>query len=422
MFDRTKRSNRRLVTMTAVAVLAMALPESALAIRGVKSVHFAEDDSACHSGQALPCLPDSGFGQSNRVYVHQIEVDGQWVFDHMSVPGIPDGNFWMAANIGGTCKAGYKIGSARISLGLAHYESYVHEVQLWDWPVGHPNAKHMPNKIVNVHVPFNEVFDGHPGTKLFNFQTMEEIFQYGEDKIAQRVAGGMTEEEARKEGFHVDDWVPMHGTIGCEGNAFGRWGYMARPDWNHLEIVYVGLGTVAELQPEEDPVPEPVDDVTLGAILTQAFLVVEQDAQDSCRLRLSGVFTSSEPMQVTYRFVNELGVPSQSFTAEIDQTQTTMIDHYYDLPVRERPSEGLGNVTTGGGDRGVGGLTTEETDREQGTFQIQVLAPHGYWSNIDGYNVEPCHEDLEAGLGGYRNPTRLPPGGFPPSTRGYAVR
>lgn len=407
--------------MTVATLMCAATPDTAMAVRGVKYIHFDPAGSICDPNGGLPCSPTAGIGESNKLYIHQNEIDGQLVFSSMSVPGMPDDHMWMAVSYGAECKTGYKlhVGSVRLDYYEGEGKSGTIEVTSWGTPLVLPNAKKMWDTIIDVQVPIEHAFGRDFGpSHVFGFEDEAAVFDYAEGVIADRVAGGMSEEDARAEPFSFNTFLAMNGTVICKGNTFGREFYMARASWVPVELVFVGVGEIAGLELGEPEPPEPgSDELTAGVAVTQAFLSVQPDPFNECRLRLSGVFTTNQPTEISYRFVNELGAPSQSFTTIVDQTQTAMLDHYYDLPLRERPNNGIGGLTTGGRG-GLGGLTTGKTDREQGTFQIQVLEPHGYWSNIDGYNVEPCYEPLTGDVGGFKAPTRTPGGGRPPSAWG----
>lgn len=408
------------------ALMWLGVPGAAEAVQGVKYIHFDPSQSLCHPVQGPPCDPDAGVGVSNKLYVHQSEIDGQWVFDFLSVPGMPSGYMWVAPSYGAKCKTGYSVEDAYVRFGYSEGEGNggdaieVHPVS-WSWDIDFgSNQKKIDDHTVDIQVPIDHAFGELEGanSSVFGFGSIEDVLDYGENRIATRVAEGMTEEDARTESFSFNTHIAMHGIVRCKGNTFGREGWMARAEWLPLEIVFVGLGQTAELNQQKEPPTAPTDSLTDVVAITQAFLSVQQDANDSCRLRLSGVFTANKPTDVTYRFVDELGWKSQSFVAHIDQTQTVMIDHYYDLPERLPPDGEIDDLTQG--DRGgIGGYQTPDADRETGTFQIQVLEPHGYWSNIDGYNVAPCVPSPVFDGGGFQNPTLPPPGGGrPPSTWG----
>ncbi len=414
--------------MMLVATLTwMIVPEPAEAVRGVKYIHFDPSTSLCQHDQGLPCDPAAGIGEANKLYVHQSEIDGQWVFDFVAVPGVPDGYLWMAPSYGAECKTGYSVHKAYVRLGFYQGEGKgpieVYGAN-WHGSVGFgSNQKTIHDDAVDLQVPVDFAFGEVDGldSSVFGFASLEEVLDYGEDRIADRMTEGRTEEDARSEGFSVSTFLSMHGVVVCRGNSFGRKFWMARAEWLPLEIVFVGLGQTAELNQAPLRPESPTDDLTWGTAVTQAFLSVQQDALDSCRLRLSGVFTATEPTDVTYRFVDEIGRASQSFTASIDQTQTVMIDHFYDLP--EAPSaDGEIDDYLGGGRGSIGGLKAPQNANETGTFQLEVLEPHGYWSNVAGYNVEPCVPGPGFDGGGLKSPTRVPPGGHPPSSRGKVAR
>lgn len=409
------RYSRTLTVLLSLGAVLAAVPS--LAAKGVDHVEFDPAYTNCFPGQALPCLPDSGEGGSNIVYVHQREVGGQYVFDELHVPGIPDDHFWVAANVGAECKTGYHLLAGFIAPGwydasgepgAYHGLPYGASAGIW---IGGGEPKTLPNHIVNIQVPVDAAFQ--PDlitTNVFGFWSRDEIFAFGESRIASRVADGWTEEAARKQSFPLDTYIAMHGYIACKGNWLGREYFMSRSAWLPLRFVFVGVAEMAELQPQEPGVPEPpVDGLTAGIAVTQAFLHVAPDPDDACRLRLTGAFTTNGETEISYRFVDELGLESQTFTTQVDQTHVSMIDHYVDLPVIERPDGEIDDFFDEGRG-GIGGLNQRPTDNAQGYYQIEVRTPHGYWSNVADYNVEPCYEDSFV-PGGLRAPSRaLPPG------------
>ncbi len=129
-----------------------------------------------------------------------------------------------------------------------------------------------------------------------------------------------------------------------------------------------------------------VEQVTLSAM---------SDGDDACLLHLSGVVTTNGPGEVEYRFVDELGVASQVFTAQVDQTQVAMLDHHIQLDPTDLgtglQAHGVapdGLIAEGDGE--VGGYAHEQGDNVQGYVTVEVVAPHAASSNIASYNVDGC--------------------------------
>ncbi len=170
-----------------------------------------------------------------------------------------------------------------------------------------------------------------------------------------------------------------------------------------VEVVFLGVGEVpgnawrdATIEPPAPPAP--AGDLPMpgalaeGDAVTQAELVVGLDPHDACRLNLTGVITTNGPMTVEYRFVDEMGVGSQLFSVDVDQTQTAFLDHHVMLPEQAPHLDG-GGIGDWSPTESTGGpleLSDAESDNEQGWFQLHVTSPHGLWSDIEGYNVEPC--------------------------------
>lgn len=369
--------------------------DTALAIRGVKSLTFNPEGSICLEGQAYPCDPDAGLGESNIVYVHQREVDGQYVFDSLEVPGIPDGKMWVGVRYAAECKFGYHVEGAWVRTGWSNDEGKGGDpIQIYehmaDWPVDHAGQKTVWSQLLDLQVSIDLAFDAGLFT---HFETAEEIFVHGESVISDRMASGMTEEEARATPFHFQDWISMHGGVRCKGNVFGREGWKTKSAPIPVKFVFVGLGSDAKLEPAPLIPEAPTDELTFGVAVTDAFLFVEPDANEQCRLRLTGAFTTNAPTDILYRFVDELGHASQMFQTSVDQTFVAMIDHYVDLPVVAVPDGEVDQLVTELEIDYEGELVSAPTDREQGFYQIQVLEPHGYWSNVADFNVEPCRPE-----------------------------
>lgn len=386
---------RRFSCATIIATLGLLLltADGAFAIRGVKSLGFSHQSSMCLPDQALPCDPKAGLGESNIVYVHQREVNGQFVFDSLEFRGMPEGKMWLGINYAAQCKTGYRVEHAWVRTGLWDEAGDQNDpVAIFpgstQQEIEHSGGKTIQNHLVNLQVPIQPAFDS---GFLMHMDSAETVFNYGEAVVAARMTEeGQTEEEARAKSFEFKDWIGMHAFVRCKGVVFGREGWKSTSEWLPVTFVFVGLGMNAKL--EHTPVlPEaPTDELTFGVAVTDAFLHVAPDASNGCRLRLTGAFTTNAPTEIEYRFIDELGNASQMFATTVDQTHVSMIDHYVDLPVVEAPDGEVDQLVIEQGGGFGEELVSAPTEREQGFYQIQVLEPHGYWSNVADFNVEPC--------------------------------
>lgn len=388
--------------------------DQALAVRGVKSLHFSAAKTICEPDQAYPCDPQAGLGESNTIQVHQSLVGGQWVFDSLEVPGLANNKMWLAANYGAECKVGYGIDQAWIRTGWFDDEGKGSQAVMVhpDWTqasVPHSGQKKLSTHVVDVQMPLQPAFDA---GLFMHFPTRNDVLDYAENVIATRIAEGQTEEEARAKSFEFDTWLAVHGYVRCKGHVFGREGWKARAAWLPMKFVFVGVGAVSEALAPVDLDP-PTDELTVGAHVTQAFLFVAPDANDSCRLRLTGAFRTNAETDISYRFVDELGHASQLFTTTVDASFVSMIDHYVELPEVEHDDGEIDQLVNeelqGFGEELVG----NPTDREQGFYQIQVLEPHGYWSNVADFNVEPCQPQWQIADGLLPEEQQIVGGTFP---------
>lgn len=212
--------------------------------------------------------------------------------------------------------------------------------------------------------------------------------------IAEKVDDGMSEADARAQTEDHAVGFPTALTIGCKGLLATTPTYNGDSQTMPLMIRYLGHGDVADLQPS-DPVPpsdgqiDPqfVDQTTV----TQAQLFAIPDPEgNGCGINLSAVFTTNDQTTIEYRLVNELGVKSQVFNVPVDQTHTAYVNHWLDLTDAVLDAEDLGLVAPTESD-GPFGYTTEDTDRVQGYFQVEVLLPHHKMSNVASYNLPACN-------------------------------
>lgn len=374
---------------------------AANATRGVKYVEFNARPDVCFEDNAVPCLPDAGTGRSNTLYVRQHEVDGQLRYDEVFGTG-PDGNVWFQTTLSGECASGHRLSSLRIKSGHeGDHAGQTDEVDSATFSVGQPvdhDHQTVPNRNVAVHVPAdlveNELLMGGP----------VDLAAWGETRIAERVADGVSEHNARVEPYTTASWAGMNATLVCRRRSNDRYPYATDSTWHPVEIVWLGVGMEPGdetddgwrdgLLPDDPAPPAPIDpNLSIGFQVTQVHLSAIPDPADACLLHLSGVVTTTEPGVVSYRFVNELGQRSQTFDVHIDQTRTAMFAHQVQLdPVVLDPagSDEPPDAFTAEDDGKIGGLVHEDGDNVQGYYQLEVVAPHEKLSGIASYNVDGC--------------------------------
>lgn len=395
----TTKSRASSATLVALLTLVAATAATAGPNLGVKYVRFHPFQTECVSGQPLPCAPEQGEGLSNVIQVTQTQVGEEWVYDQISVPGIPDGELWISGRFGGKCRATYRPTHAQIDTGHYEYQgmNFAAEVDGWGgWFVDFdPSSRLIQDHEVDMRVPYEGVFENELGSQppaLIGFPSADSILEYGEYLVANEMAAeGISESAARNRTYEVQTHLEMHAWMRCQSVVWRSFAYFkVVPQSIPVTIRFAPKNVSAGQQIEPVDPPEAGPGVLVGeTAVTQAFLSVTLDPRNSCRLRLSGVLVANAPTQVQYRILDELGHASaQVFTAEIDHTLSTLVDHYVDLPVLEGESGG-GLVARPGGST-TGDKVAQPTDREQGTYQIAGDVPHAFESNVAGFNVEPC--------------------------------
>jgi hypothetical protein len=378
------------------------------ATRGVKFVHFGSNPVICDG--AIPCLPGGGHGKSNTIYISQTEVNGEYRYtDVFGTAQDPD-NVWLQTTLEGECASNHRLSRLEISAGyVGDFADQVAEVDtpLAGWPITQPvdpDNKTLPRRNVAVDVPVEQVVDS------LMLAAPLDLADWGEQRIADLVADGTPEGEARIAPYSYTSSVGMNATLTCRRRTnHDRHPFATDSTWHTLEIVWLGVGMEPggednddwrdAVLPEPTP-PEPIEpNLSVGFQVTQASLAVVADPADACLIHLSGVVTTTEPGTVSYRFVDEFGQRSQTYAVEVDHTRTTMFSHPFVLePVTVTPpaSHGGPDDLTVADDGEIGGLTQEPTDNVQGYFQLEVVEPHAKSSNIASYNVDGCVEETAA--------------------------
>jgi len=139
------------------------------------------------------------------------------------------------------------------------------------------------------------------------------------------------------------------------------------------------------LDPQLPGGPTVSDQVTI----TQAYVLALPDPDPyGCTLHLSAVFTTNGKTTISYHVLDHLGSLSPLFRVPVDHTHTASVHHVIDL--RETAPEGLDLVSPTVPPDAIDQLVGTPTDQLQGFYQLEVVAPYHFMSNIASYNIEPC--------------------------------
>ena len=220
----------------------LATPAGAIDHRGVKTVTYHEADDICVSGQALPCTVNAGNGSANIIRIVQTEQpEGGLAFEGFTTTSQDQRYLWMAATISAECRTGYDLSSARIEPHYAYDQFNANEPQevTEGWGgigLSVPDAREMPTKMLALNIPVNAAFHGTEGF-VHDFETLGDVYAYGEQRINQRIANGMNEAEARSIPFTFNTWVVTHADVRCSGAS--RTFVKKMPRYLPLQIQYV---------------------------------------------------------------------------------------------------------------------------------------------------------------------------------------
>lgn len=216
-----------LLTLAAAAAVIgsglLATPASAIDHRGVKDLTYVESTDLCISGQALPCTVNAGHGAANVIRIVQTEQpEGGLRYEGFTTTSLDQDDLWMAATIAAECRTGYDLSSARIrpQYGYGQYKLDAPEEVTDGWSgvgVSTPDARSMPTKKLALNIPVAEAFHPQRGF-VDDFETLGDVYEYGEHRIDQRIANGMNEAHARSIPFTFDTWVITHADVRCSGS------------------------------------------------------------------------------------------------------------------------------------------------------------------------------------------------------------
>ncbi len=362
---------------------------------GVKSVHFAGVGDACLPEQALPCTPGHGTGQANVLQVSQRLVDGYHRFDELSGTSLEAGSVWLGAEIGAECKFMHHLTTGQINSGgggiddgfvLGQFHTTNGNDLGWPLNLGVPNAKVLPVKTVALNVPIDEIFDR--GNMAY-FDSAQQVLDAGEAEIDRRMADGMSAAEARAIPYELTTVVTMTARIGCE---YDDWAY-----GTYYKTVHTDIPLTIEYLPADVDAPigqrEPAAvDLQAAPEVTGVGLAVVPDPDNDCRLHLSGTIATNQPMTVEYRFIDPYGQPSNTYTIEVDGTNTAFFSRHVDVPMLDSPDQSgdlATEVPVAGGIDDEAWAPAGDSDQYTGTFMIETVSPN-HESAGDGFSVAYC--------------------------------
>jgi hypothetical protein len=410
---------RKILTiLTLIAALAAGLAgaspaDAAFYNRGVKKVDFQIAYDACIEG-LFTCTPNAGEGLSNRMYVNQVDTGSGYTFgDYDTTSIFGDGHLWFAATIGAECRAGYKLDSARIIPGWVYDNTFPgvpQQVHAWSAGISVPDAKTMPSKLIALNVPMSTVFAVDGGLSIVHeFDTLDDVYAYGESVIAQRVASGMSEADARSQGFLFEGNVALSAEVGCAGIVSGNVWRKTMPRYLPLTIEFVGVPKPGA----KDQVGG--DDLVVPDRVTEVELTVTPSPHDECILYVSGYFRANGDLTAYYRFIDQWGQRSNAFPVELEAGILTVRSHHISIPTADTSPEGPSLVApTGPGQ--IGGLVVEDIGKVSGHYQIEVYSPNLIRSNIVGFSVDPCPVPPQADV-----PEGAPTSPQPPTDGGDTI-
>lgn len=207
----------------------LATPAGAIDSRGVKDLTYHDATEVCVEGQALPCTVNAGHGSANVLRIVQTEQpEGGLAFEGFTTTSLDQDDLWMAATIAAECRLGYDLSHASIEQGYRYGQEKLGPDEVipgWQgMDVSTPDAQAMPTKKLAVNIPVAEAF--HPANGFVDdFETLGDVYAYGEQRIAQRMASGMNEAEARSLPFQVQTHVITHAEVRCSGanRTFVKW-------------------------------------------------------------------------------------------------------------------------------------------------------------------------------------------------------
>ncbi|NQY56102.1 MAG: hypothetical protein HRT86_06375 [Ilumatobacteraceae bacterium] len=124
--------------------------------------------------------------------------------------------------------------------------------------------------------------------------------------------------------------------------------------------------------------------------VTGAHLSVLADPTDPCRLHLSGTITTNGPMDVEYRFLNQYGQPSNTYTIAVDHTGVASFGGHADIPVGTASASPGGQLAPIPGGS-LGGVVAEQAeDAYTGVCGLEIVSAEYLSPAVDGFSVPYC--------------------------------
>lgn len=385
-------------TVTVGLLAGSVLPAHAGTNGGVEDLHAEPVALTCQPGQALPCEPGSGTGDSGVLQVSQSDDSGEMRFDRLEgTSALGTDHVWFGLEVGATCKGLYDIDYYELSPERGDDDWKVsawttppevapeHPEGFWNAIVPAPDAAHMPDKVVVLDLAVDDLLGFYGGAHTSAYWFGEDsVLDQGEGVVAQRVADGMSEAQARATGFHVDSTVLLSATVGCEKANGAMWFKRVERE---LPLRVEFLAAPHQGVKEQTPTL----DVSAPVQVTDVDLDVAVDRQDPCRLDLTGTVETTGATEVEYRFLNPYGQPSNTFQLQVDDSRTGTVTSHVDVPGHDTtdPSGDLvadPSVADPGQEWAAPGT---DDDVWSGTFTLQVLSPNGM-TDVAGFQVERC--------------------------------
>ncbi len=326
------------------------------------------------------------------LHVTQSLVDGQLVYDTIDGTSLLDDHLWIGVEIGGSCRSLHRLINSWVD-GLPDRnidgvidDSYLTQQFAGPFPmsISVPDAISMPTKPIAVDVPIEDALES---GWIDGFDTVADVLAAGEDRVQGRIDVGWTPAEARSVPYTVNTEFRIAGQLVCDLAG------AAQPRIKR-EVIHVPLRIEFAAAPV-DLLPQPVGELPAPSGLqspvevTAASITTTLDPADPCRLQLSGTINTNGATSVEYRFLNEHGQPSNTFTIDIDDTHVGFFARHVDVPVLDVADAGDDFVpmqATGA----IGGKVADvDESLWSGTYSLEIVSPNRHLA-ADGFNVDYC--------------------------------
>jgi hypothetical protein len=379
--------------LVAVATLAAGLvlsapPASAGVRHFVELVTYRDALDTCLPGQALPCTPNAGVGQSNVLRIVQVPGSGGLEFGSYETTAKANDRLWLAATLSARCKPTRRLDAASVHLGYRNTAGSVGvPVQIdseWSTGVSVPDARSMQKKTLALNPRVGDVFNDASTPHVAGFATIEDVFAHGESVVAARIAGGMNEAKARSLPFHVDTTVATKARVWCRNLQDTKSSWRERGRYLPLRIQFVPVAVPTVDRPT-------VDDIDTKPRVTRVDLDVQPDPFDPCRLRLYGEIETTRATTVRYRFIGPDGSRSNVFKRRVGPSGIGYISRQAVIPMAP-VSEPVDDLVAPPGP--IGDLISEADQvpsftEYSGTYVLQVLKPSRARA-VDSFTVPHC--------------------------------